>query len=62
MQPLVHSNLAILQAGRIRAAGAGIGALYTPTAYGTMLAESSHILEYLIHANGLISRLCFPLI
>jgi 3-oxoadipate CoA-transferase, alpha subunit len=45
---------------RIRAAGAGIGAFYTPTGYGTMLAEGKetrviddrpHVLEYPIHAD-----------
>lgn len=47
-------------AERIRAAGAGIGAFFTPTAYGTRLAEGKetrriagrdHILEYPIHAD-----------
>ena len=46
-------------AERIRAAGAGIGAFYTPTAYGTPLAEGKetrridgcdYVLEYPIHA------------
>ena len=45
---------------RIRAAGAGIGAFFTPTAYGTMLAEGKevreingrhYVLEYPIHAD-----------
>jgi len=45
---------------RIRAAGAGIGAFYTPTAAGTMLAEGKEsrtfdgrefVLEYPIHAD-----------
>jgi 3-oxoadipate CoA-transferase alpha subunit len=45
---------------RIRAAGAGIGAFFTPTGYGTMLAESKesrvisgkpHLLEYPLHAD-----------
>jgi len=45
---------------RIRAAGAGIGAFYTPTAYGTRLAEGKetrrigdrdYVLEYPIHAD-----------
>ena len=47
-------------AERIRAAGAGIGAFYTPTAYGTRLAqgketrrigERDYVLEYPIHAD-----------
>jgi len=47
-------------AERIRAAGAGIGAFYTPTGYGTSLAEGkeareivgrNYILEYPIHAD-----------
>jgi 3-oxoadipate CoA-transferase alpha subunit len=47
-------------AERIRAAGAGIGAFYTPTAFGTKLAEGKesrrigerdHVLEYPIHAD-----------
>lgn len=47
-------------AERIRAAGAGIGAFYTPTGYGTFLAEGketreiagrNYILEYPIHAD-----------
>ena len=47
-------------AERIRAAGAGIGAFYTPTGYGTKLAEGketrqiqerNYILEYPIHAD-----------
>lgn len=47
-------------AERIRAAGAGIGAFYTPTAYGTRLAEGKetrrigerdHVLEFPIHAD-----------
>jgi 3-oxoadipate CoA-transferase alpha subunit len=47
-------------AERIRAAGAGIGAFFTPTAVGTELAEGkeqrvingvSHVLEYPIHAD-----------
>jgi 3-oxoadipate CoA-transferase alpha subunit len=47
-------------AERIRAAGAGIGAFFTPTGYGTLLAEGkekrvidgrNHILEYPIHAD-----------
>ncbi len=47
-------------AERIRAAGAGIGAFYTPTGYGTLLAQSKetrvidgrpHVLEYPIHAD-----------
>ena len=47
-------------AERIRAAGAGIGAFYTPTGYGTLLAEGKEtrviegrpcVLEYPIHAD-----------
>ena len=47
-------------AERIRAAGAGIGAFYTPTAVGTLLAEGKetrrinardYVLEYPIHAD-----------
>lgn len=47
-------------AERIRAAGAGIGAFFTPTGYGTQLAEGKecrviggrgHVLEYPIHAD-----------
>jgi 3-oxoadipate CoA-transferase alpha subunit len=47
-------------AERIRAAGAGIGAFFTPTAYGTLLAEGKEtrvidgrhqVLEYPIHAD-----------
>lgn len=47
-------------AERIRAAGAGIGAFYTPTGYGTRLAEGKetrriaerdHVLEYPIYAD-----------
>jgi 3-oxoadipate CoA-transferase alpha subunit len=47
-------------AERIRAAGAGIGAFYTPTAHGTALAEGKetrrigsrdYVLEYPIHAD-----------
>ena len=47
-------------AERIRAAGAGIGAFFTPTGYGTPLAEGketrvingrSYVLEYPIHAD-----------
>jgi 3-oxoadipate CoA-transferase alpha subunit len=47
-------------AERIRAAGAGIGAFYTPTAYGTRLAEGKetrrigerdYVLEFPIHAD-----------
>jgi len=47
-------------AERIRAVGAGIGAFYTPTAYGTRLAEGKetrrigdrdYVLEYPIHAD-----------
>ena len=47
-------------AERIRAAGAGIGAFYTPTGFGTPLAEGKetrridgrdYVLEYPIHAD-----------
>lgn len=47
-------------AERIRAAGAGIGAFFTPTGYGTLLADGKetrcingkeHVLEYPIHAD-----------
>jgi 3-oxoadipate CoA-transferase, alpha subunit len=47
-------------AERIRAAGAGIGAFFTPTAYGTLLAQDKetrrigdrdYVLEYPIHAD-----------
>jgi 3-oxoadipate CoA-transferase alpha subunit len=47
-------------AERIRAAGAGIGAFFTPTGYGTLLAEGketrtidgrNYVLEYPIHAE-----------
>jgi 3-oxoadipate CoA-transferase alpha subunit len=47
-------------AERIRAAGAGIGAFFTPTAYGTPLAEGKetreidgrhYVLEYPLHAD-----------
>ena len=47
-------------AERIRAAGAGIGAFYTPTGYGTLLAEGKetreidgrpYVLEYALHAD-----------
>lgn len=47
-------------AERIRAAGAGIGAFFTPTGYGTLLAEGKetreiggkhYLLEYPIHAD-----------
>src|SRR5690606_9047749 len=54
-------------AERIRAAGAGIGAFFTPTGYGTELAEGKetreingrhYVLEYPIHADvALISAL-----
>jgi 3-oxoadipate CoA-transferase alpha subunit len=52
-------------AERIRAAGAGIGAFYTPTAYGTALAEGKetrqingrgHVLEYALHADYALIR------
>lgn len=52
-------------AERIRAAGAGIGAFYTPTGYGTPLAEGKEhrriggvdqVLEYPIHADVALVR------
>ncbi|MEP7183184.1 MAG: 3-oxoacid CoA-transferase subunit A, partial [Betaproteobacteria bacterium] len=52
-------------AERIRAAGAGIGAFFTPTGYGTLLAEGKesrvidgrhHVLEYPIHADFALIR------
>lgn len=52
-------------AERIRAAGAGIGAFYTPTGAGTLLAEGKesrviagreHVLEYPIHADVALIR------
>jgi 3-oxoadipate CoA-transferase alpha subunit len=52
-------------AERIRAAGAGIGAFYTPTAYGTKLAEGKetrrigerdYVLEFPIHADYAIIK------
>jgi 3-oxoadipate CoA-transferase alpha subunit len=47
-------------AERIRAAGAGVGAFFSPTSYGTLLAEGketrlingkNYVLEYPIHAD-----------
>lgn len=52
-------------AERIRAAGAGVGAFYTPTAYGTRLAEGKetrridgrdYVLEYPVHADYAIIK------
>jgi len=52
-------------AERIRAAGAGIGGFYTPTAFGTRLAEGKetrrigdrdYVLEYPIHADYALIR------
>jgi 3-oxoadipate CoA-transferase alpha subunit len=52
-------------AERIRAAGAGIGAFYTPTAYGTRLAEGKetrridgrdYVLEFPIHSDYAIIK------
>ena len=52
-------------AERIRAAGAGIGAFFTPTGYGTALAEGketrviggrNYMLEYPIHADFALIR------
>ena len=56
MELVPHGNLA----ERIRAAGAGIGAFFTPTGFGTLLAENKetreingrqYVLEYPIHAD-----------
>ncbi len=50
---------------RIRAAGAGIGAFFTPTGYGTMLTEGKEwreiggrrfVLEYPIHADAALIK------
>jgi 3-oxoadipate CoA-transferase alpha subunit len=50
---------------RIRAAGAGIGAFFTPTGHGTLLADGKesrviagkpHVLEYPIHADVALIR------
>jgi len=52
-------------AERIRAAGAGIGAFYTPTGFGTLLAEGKetreiagrqYVLEYPLHADVALIR------
>ena len=52
-------------AERIRAAGAGIGAFFTPTGFGTLLAQGKetrriagrdHILEYPLHADFALIR------
>lgn len=52
-------------AERIRAAGAGIGAFFTPTGYGTLLSEGKevrkingkdYVLEYPIHADFAIIK------
>ena len=52
-------------AERIRAAGAGIGAFFTPTGYGTQLAEGKetrfingrhYVLEYPIHADYVLIK------
>src|SRR3954467_2148479 len=52
-------------AERIRAAGAGIGGFFTPTAYGTKLAEGKetrrigdrdYVLEYPIHADYALTK------
>src|SRR5437763_4136701 len=52
-------------AERIRAAGAGIGGFFTPTAYGTKLAEGKetrrigerdYVIEYPIHADFALIR------
>ena len=52
-------------AERIRAAGAGIGAFFTPTGYGTLLAQGKetrlidgrhHVLEHPIHADWALIR------
>jgi len=56
LELMAQGNLA----ARIQAAGAGLGAIFTPTGYGTLLAEGKetreingvhHVLEYPIHAN-----------
>jgi 3-oxoadipate CoA-transferase alpha subunit len=56
LEPVPQGNLA----ERIRAAGAGIGAFFTPTGYGTELADGKetreingrhYVLEYPIHAD-----------
>ena len=56
LEPVPQGNLA----ERIRAAGAGIGAFFTPTGAGTLLAEGKesrdidgrlYVLEYPIHAD-----------
>ena len=52
---------------RIRAAGAGLGAFFTPTGYGTMLAAGKEsreidgrhfVLEYPIHADVALIKAC----
>jgi 3-oxoadipate CoA-transferase alpha subunit len=52
---------------RIRAAGAGLGAFFTPTGYGTMLAAGKEsreidgrpfVLEYPIHADMALIKAC----
>jgi 3-oxoadipate CoA-transferase alpha subunit len=52
-------------AERIRAAGAGIGAFYTPTGFGTALAQGKetrridgcdHVLEFALHADVALIR------
>lgn len=54
-------------AARIHAAGAGLGAIFTPTGYGTLLAEGKetreidgrhHVLEYPIHADFALIKAC----
>jgi len=56
MELVPQGNLA----ARIQAAGAGLGAIYTPTGFGTLLAEGKetrnidgrdYVLEYPIHAD-----------
>ena len=54
-------------AARIEAAGAGLGAIFTPTGYGTLLAEGKetreiagrqYVLEYPIHADFALVKAC----
>ncbi len=56
-------------AERIRAAGAGIGGFFTPTGYGTLLAEGKetrmidgrgYVLETPIHADVALIKRCGP--
>jgi 3-oxoadipate CoA-transferase, alpha subunit len=54
-------------AARIQAAGSGLGAIFTPTGYGTLLAEGketraidgrNYVLEYPIHADFALVKAC----